>query len=103
MLSESEASEATTPRKGKYGCFALAQHDMHWSILDTLVQYKKLGAQVCRLRPQWMLLRDLMTAQVRHREEDKDDHLHTTKGMEYSEVSVMCTNETQLRCTVVIL
>jgi len=27
MLSESEASEATSPRKGKCGCFALAQHD----------------------------------------------------------------------------
>jgi len=36
---------------------------MHWSILDTLVQYKKLGAQVCRLRPNgcfygiWRLLK----------------------------------------------
>ncbi len=51
MLSESEASEATTPRKGKYGCFALAQHDMHWSILDTLVSTKNWGRRSVACAP----------------------------------------------------
>ncbi len=59
---------------------------------------------MCRLRPQRMLLRKPVSAQVSkdcvHRE-DSDDLLYAI-GIKM-EVSMICTNEKRLHCTVVIL